>query len=694
MSAPNPLLETWTTPFGIPPFDLIRPEHFQPAFEAAITEHLAEVAAIGTETAAPTFENTLVALERSGRLLGRVGAVFENLAASLGGKELETVRRVMAPAVAEHGTRVALDAGVFARVAALFRMREVLGLEQDQMRLLERTHLRFVRSGAALGGAAKQRLTAISARLAALHTAFGQNVLHDEKAWRLKLAEADMAGLPGFVRDGAAGAAAERGLEGHVVTLSRSLIEPFLTFCTRRDLRRTAYEAWVARGYHAGEHDNRVLIPEILALRRERAGLLGYEDFAAFRLADTMAGSAEAVRTLLGEVWEPGRRKVAAETERLLAVAREDGFTTRIEPWDWRFYAEKVRQADHALDEAALKPFFPFEAIQQAAFDTAGRLFGLEFIPLEAALYHPDVRAYEVRDAGGHVGVFLADPFARPDKRSGAWMSSYRDQEAMDAPTNGAVSPIIVNNNNFAKAASNDSARSASDDFARSAPALLSLDDAQTLFHEFGHGLHGLLSRVRYPAQSGTNVRRDFVELPSQIYEHWMTLPETLKTYCRHVETGEALPDAVIERLVAARGFNQGFDTVSYTASAMLDMSLHLHPAPENLDVEAFEAGLLEEIGMPAAVGIRHRAGHFQHLFDGGGYAAGYYGYLWAAVLDTDGFDAFKEAGDPFDERLAAGLRGIMAAGDTRDPMALYAAFRGRAPSTAALLRHRGLVPA
>jgi peptidyl-dipeptidase Dcp len=376
-------------------------------------------------------------------------------------------------------------------------------------------------------------------------------------------------------------------------------------------------------------------------------------------------------------VWAPAKAKATDEQGRLLAVARRDGFEGALEQWDWRFYAEKVRQADYALDEAEMKPFFVFEAIQQAAFDTATRLFGVTFTPIAGvALYHPDVRAYEVRDGTGHVGVFLADPFARPDKRSGAWMSSYRDQEAMDAGAAGAVSPIIVNNNNFAQ----------------SAPVLLSLDDAETLFHEFGHALHGLLSQVRYPAQSGTCVRRDFVELPSQIYEHWMTLPDTLRRYARHHETGAPLPDAVIDRLLAARGFNQGFATISYTSAALLDMAFHQHANPDTLDVNAFEAKLLAEIGMPAAIAVRHRPAHFQHLFDGGGYAAGYYGYLWAEVLDADGFEAFVEAGDPYDPALAARLRSLLSAGDTRDPMALYVAFRGRAPSTAALLRHRELV--
>jgi peptidyl-dipeptidase Dcp len=356
-------------------------------------------------------------------------------------------------------------------------------------------------------------------------------------------------------------------------------------------------------------------------------------------------------------------------------VARAEGFNGALAAWDWRHYAERVRRADYALDETELKPYFVLETLQRAVFDTATRLFGLTFTPQpDAPVYHPDVRVYEVRDAAGHVGVFVADPYSRADKRSGAWMSSFRDQEATDAP----VSPIIVNNNNFAKAE----------------PTLLSFDDAQTLFHEFGHALHGLLSRVRYPAQSGTSVRRDFVELPSQIYEHWVALPETLRAYALHHRTGAPLPDALIERLLAARGFNQGFRTVEYSAAALIDMALHQHPAPGTIDVEAFERAFLTSIGMPAEIGIRHRPAHFQHLFAGGGYAAGYYSYLWSEVLDADGFEAFKEAGDPFDAATAARLRTLLSAGDTRDPMALYVAFRGRPPSTAALLRSRDLLEA
>jgi peptidyl-dipeptidase Dcp len=668
----NPLLEPWTTPFGVPPFDRIAPEHFAPAFAQAMEEHLAEIAAIAENPAPPSFANTIEALQRSGRALERIGAVFGNLAGSLGGDALEALERELSPKLAQHGMRVALDPALFHRIGALFAQRAALNLDPDQSRLLERMHLNLVRSGAALGPAEKTRMTEISERLAVLHTQFGQNVLHDEKSWALPLTESELDGLPDFVREGARQAAAERGLEGYAITLSRALIEPFLTFSSRRDLRQTAYEAWIARGTHEGPHDNRALIPEILSLRAERARLLGYRNYAQFRLADTMAGTPEAAAALLAEVWEPGKAKAAAESARLLAAARAEGFNGALAAWDWRYYAEKVRQAEYALDETAIKPYFVLEDLQQAAFDTASRLFGLSFAPLpDLALYHPDVRAYEVRDASSHVGVFLADHYARPDKRSGAWMSSFRDQSALDGP----VSPIIINNNNFAK----------------SSPTLLSFDDVRTLFHEFGHALHGLLSQVRYPAQSGTSVRRDFVELPSQIYEHWGELPETLRTYARHHETGEALPEALIARLLAARGFNQGFGTVEYTAAALIDLALHRHPAPESLVIEDFERAFLAGIGMPAEIGIRHRPAHFQHLFSGGGYAAGYYSYLWSEVLDADGFEAFEEAGDAFDAATASRLRTLLSAGDTQDPMALYVAFRGRAPSTAALLRSREL---
>ena len=670
----NPFFETWSTPFGAPPFDRIRAEHFPPAFDRAMAEGLADIDAITGNPDAPNFANTIEALEQSGALLNTVGAVFGNMVASLGDDGLQQVERDYAPKLAAHGSKVSLNAALFARVAALHARAEELALAPDARRLLERTYLGFVRAGAALDAAAKTRMAEISERLAVVHTEFGQNVLHDERAWHLPLVAADLAGLPDFVRDGAAEAAKERGLEGYAITLSRSLIEPFLTFSARRDLREIAYAAWVARGTHPGAHDNTVLIPEILALRDERARLLGYAHYADFRLADTMAGTPAAVAGLTGEVWQAALVRVADERGALLPLAQADGLN-EIAAWDWRYYAEKVRQARYDLDEAALKPYFEFENIQRAAFDTAGKLFGLSFhLRADVPVYHPDVRAYEVREGERHIGLFLADPFARAGKRSGAWMSSYREQRGLG----GEVRPIIVNNNNFAKAT----------------PALLSFDDAETLFHEFGHALHGLLSDVHYPSQSGTSVRRDFVEFPSQVFEHWLSVPETLQAYARHYATGEALPAALMQRLLAARNFNQGFATVEYTASAMLDMELHAHPNPAGLDVQAFEREMLERIGMPVEIGVRHRPPHFQHLFAGAGYAAGYYSYLWAEVLDADGFAAFEEAGDPFHAETAARLKTVLQSGDRADPMAVYVDFRGSAPGTAALLRNRGLLAA
>lgn len=671
----NPFFETWTTPFGLPPFDRIRPEHFPPAFDRGMEEELALVQAIADSPEPPTFENTVEAAERCGRRLATATGVFYNLYSSCTNDALDAIARDYAPRFAQHYTRIVHNPAFFARVDALFRQRHGLGLDTAQMRLLERNHLEFVRAGAALAPDAKARMAAIAERLATLHTEFGQNVLHDEKAWQLVLEESDLDGLPGFARDAAAEAARERGLEGkYVITLARSSVEPFLTFSARRDLRRKAYEAWTERGGLPGEHDNTPLIKEIVALRAEQARLLGYTSYAAFKLADSMAKDVGAVERLLLQVWEPAKRKAAAEKAVLEEQARAGGLNEPLAPWDWRYYAEKVRQARYDLDEAELKPYFVLDRMVQAAFDTATKLFGITFHPLaDAPVYHPDVKVYEVRDTGGaHVGVFLHDNLARSGKRSGAWMSSYRDQEALDGP----VSPIIVNNNNFAK----------------DQPTLLSFDDAETLFHEFGHGLHGLLSRVRYRSQSGTSVRRDFVEFPSQVYEHWMSAPETLRKYAVHHETGEPIPESLLNRLLAARNFNQGFATVEYTAAALLDMAFHTDPEPGAIDVPAFERAVLDRIGMPAEIGVRHRPPHFQHLFAGSGYAAGYYAYLWAEVLDADGFEAFSESGDLFDPRLAAGLKAIYSAGDTRDPMELYVAFRGREPRIEPLLKHRGLV--
>ena len=675
----NPFFLVWDTPFGMPPFDRIRPEHFPAAFDRGMDEQRAEIAAIVAAPVPAGFADTIEALERSGRLLDRASRVFFNLDASDTSPALEEIARDYAPKLAQHQMGVALDPGLYARVADLHARRGELALAEDQLRLLDRHHLRLVRAGALLGPEEKARMAALSARLATLHTLFSQNVLHDECEWRLVLEEADLDGLPGFARAAAAQAAEERGLGGrYVVTLARSSIEPFLTFSARRDLRRAAHQAWTARGTHAGAADNTPLIREIMALRAEQARLLGYDNFAAYRLDDSMAKTDAAVERLLLQVWEPAKKKARAERAALEEIARAEGLNESIEPWDWRYYAEQVRRARYDLDEAEVKPYFALANMVEAAFDTAERLFGLSFTARpDLPAYHPDVRVWEVRDReASHVGLFLHDNFARPGKRSGAWSSRYRDQQSFDGP----VAPIVVNNNNFAKS-----------DAAGGAPTLLSFDDARTLFHEFGHGLHALLSRVRYPSQSGTAVRRDFVEFPSQIFEHWMSAPENLRRYARHCQTGEPMPEPLLRRLLAARTFNEGFATVEYTASALLDLELHRDPQPESLDADRFEREFLQRYEVPREIGLRHRPAHFQHLFAGGGYAAGYYAYLWAEVLDADGFAAFTEADDLFDPALAGRLKDIYSAGDTRDPMALYRAFRGREPQVAALLAQRGL---
>ena len=670
----NPFFEVWTTPFGLPPFGRIRPEHFPPAFERAMMEEWDEISLIFTLREAPTFSNTVEAMERSGRSLKRVGRVFFNLSASCTNGALETIARNWAPKLAQHQMRIAHNAQLFERIAELYARRARLDLQVDQLRLLERQYLSFVRSGALLSVEGKRRVAAICERLATLHTLFEQNVLHEENEWGLVLGEGDLDGLPDFLRAAASHVGRERGLDGrYVITLARSVIESFLTFSARRDLRQIAFAAWSGRGGQAGANDNRPLIREILMLRAEQAALLGYDNYAAFKLDDSMAKSGRAVDELLRGVWDAGKLKVSVESAQLRRLALAEGMNTDLEPWDWRYYAEQARQAAYAVDAAEVKQYFVLDNIVVAAFETATRLFGLSFTErTDLCLYHPDVRAYEVQDQDGrHVGLFLQDNFARSGKRSGAWMNSLRVQESFA----GAVSPIVVNNNNFSKGG----------------PTLLSFDDARTLFHEFGHALHGLLSRVRYPTQSGTAVRQDFVEFPSQIFEHWMYEPENLRRHARHYQTDEAMPETLLQRLLASRTFNQGFATVEYTAAAILDLELHKHPTPGTMDVDQFEQAALAAMGMPAEIGIRHRPGHFQHLFAGGDYAAAYYAYLWAERLEADGYQSFREAGDPFDPALAARLKTIYSSGDSRDAMELYAAFRGREATIEALLRQRGL---
>ncbi len=683
--ADNPLLQDWDSPYGLPPFAALRAGHFEPALREAMRQHRAELAAIAGNAAPADFDNTVAAFDRAGRRLNRIAATFYTLTASATSPELQAVQRAMAAPMAAHGSAVYMDAALFARIDALHARREALGLAPEQRRLLERLHLDFVRAGARLAPAARQRYAQIMEELATLTTRFAQNVLHDESSWQLALDGEDaMAGLPDFVRAAARQAAADRGLDGHVITLSRSLIVPFLTYSLRRDLREQAWRAWVGRGEHAGEHDNRGVARDILRLRNEQARLHGHASYADHALLDTMAGTRQAVQGLLDEVWPRALAAVEREREALAALRAEEGQDGgEIEPWDWRFWAEKVRQRRYALDDAEIKPYFPLERIAEAAFDCAQRLFGLRFVArADIPVYHPDVRAYEVRDAGDRVvGIFLQDNYARPNKRSGAWMNALRLQ-ARNVAAGGAQLPVILNNNNFAKGAPGE-------------PTLLGLDDARTLFHEFGHGLHGLLSDVTYERLSGTQVLRDFVELPSQIFEHWITEPEVLQRHARHWKTGEPIPLPLVERMQRARQFNQGYETVRYTASAIVDQAVHsLTEAEPPQDLCAFEAELLRAQGLPHGVGLNHRLVHFQHLFAGSSYAAGYYVYLWAEVLDADGYDAFTEAGSPFAADVAARLkRHIYASGNSVDPASAFAAFRGRAPTVQPLLKKRGLLP-
>jgi len=684
LATSNPLLQPWTTPYGLPPFESVRAEHFEPAYEVALAQHLAEVDAIAADANAPSFDNTIAAIDRSGRLLDRIEGLFHNLTSSETSPALQAVEMRMAPKLAAHSSAFFMHRALFARIDALHAQRDSLGLTPEQLRVLERFHFDFVRAGAKLEPAAQTRYAQIMSRLAELTTRFGQNVLADESAYRLVLRdEAERAGLPDFVRAAMQQAAADRGVtDGLLVTLSRSHIVPFLTFSERRDLREQAWRAWTSRGEHAGAHDNRAVAREILTLRNEQARLHGFACYADYALTDTMAGQQAAVTALLKQVWEPAKARAAHEQAALEALALSRGETLQIQPWDWRFYAEKVRQVRYDLDEATIKPYFPLTRMVDALFDCAQRLFGLRFTEQPALkAYHPDVKVYEVRDAGDAViGVFLHDNFARASKRSGAWMSSFRRQSRNGVEADGRVIPIVINNNNFAKGAAGE-------------PTLLSFDDANTLFHEFGHGLHGLLSNVTYERVSGTSVLRDFVELPSQIFEHWLSEPEVLKRHARHYQTGEPIPDALVARLLEARLFNQGFETVRYTASALVDMTAHALTAPEAPDVVDFERAELQRIGAPASTGINHRLVHFQHLFSGSGYAAGYYVYLWAEVLDADGFDAFVEAGNPFDAAVAARLRQfIYGAGNSIEPSAAYRAFRGRGPVVEPMLKQRGLV--
>ena len=666
----NPLLKEWGGPFKLAPFDEISDEDFEPAFEKALEAARAEVKAIAEKSEKPSFANTIEALEASGESLDKVLSVFFTVAGSDSNPKRQELQRAFSPKLAAYSSEVTGNKKLFDRIEALWQDRESLDLTDEQERLLMLTRRRFVRAGAALSGESDKRMREIMGRLAELGTQFTQNLLADESGWYMELDEHALENLPDFVVSAAREAGREKGLESPVITLSRSLIVPFLQFSPRRDLREKAFRAWEARGAMGGETDNREICAEILGLREERAQLLGYESFAAYKLETEMAKTPDRVRDLLMQVWEPAKAQAEKDAGTLTEMMQADGINADLRVWDWRYYAEKRRQAEHDLDESEVKPYLSLDAMIDAAFGTANRLFGLEFKELDVPLYHPDCRAWEVTRNDRHVAVFIGDYFARGSKRSGAWCSAMRGQ-AKIPQTQG---PVVLNTCNFAKGD----------------PTLLSYDDARTLFHEFGHALHHLLSNVNYESISGTSVARDFVELPSQLYEHWLEVPEVLEKYARHYQTGEAMPPELLEKMLKAANFDQGFQTVEYVASAMVDLAFHEGAAPD--DVMAKQLETLDKMGMPKAITMRHATPQFAHVFAGDGYSSGYYSYMWSEVMDADAFASFEDAGGAFDEERAKALEThILSKGGSADPEALYTAFRGRMPGVEALLRGRGL---
>ncbi|WP_338549305.1 M3 family metallopeptidase [Roseovarius phycicola] len=666
----NPLLSEWTTPFEMAPFDKISDEDFEPAFETALKEARSDIQAIADDPAETTFANTIEALEAAGKILDQVLSVFYSVAGADSNDTRQALQRAFSPKLAAYSSEIYGNKALFARIEALWESRGNLNLTKEQYRVLMLTHRGFRRAGAGLTGKADARMREIRKRLAELGTAFTQNLLADEAGWHMELTEDDLEGLPGFVVSAARLAGEEKGTDAPVITLSRSLIVPFLQFSPRRDLREKAFAAWIARGANGGETDNREIAAEILALREERAKLLGYESFADFKLETEMAKTPEAVLSLLMDVWRPAKARANADAEVLTQMMQADGVNAPLEPWDWRYYAEKRRKLEHDLDEAALKPYLQLDRMIEASFSCANRLFGLEFKPMDVPLYHSDCRAWEVTRDGAHVAVFIGDYFARASKRSGAWCSAMRGQAKFPK----IQGPVVINVCNFAKGD----------------PALLSYDDARTLFHEFGHALHQMLSNVTYESISGTSVARDFVELPSQLYEHWLEVPEVLAEFATHAETGEPMPTDMLDKVLGAATFDMGFQTVEYVASALVDLAFHEGEAP--VDPMARQAEVLAKLGMPHAITMRHATPHFAHVFSGDGYSSGYYSYMWSEVMDADAFAAFEEAGDAFDADKAKALEThILSTGGSREAEELYLAFRGRMPGVEALLKGRGL---
>jgi peptidyl-dipeptidase Dcp len=677
--ASNPLLAEWSGPYGgVPPFDRVRVADFKPALEASMAENLSEVERIANDTAPPTFENTIVALERAGRSLDRVGTIYGIWSSNMNGPEFQTIQREMAPRLAAFGDKITQNAALFRRIETIYNSPAKKKLRPEQQRLSWLYYTNFVRGGAKLDAQAKSRLSEINQKLAGLFTRFSQNLLADEGEQFLVLKSDDeLAGLPPSLRDAAVAAAAQKKQTGAGVILNtRSSIDPFLTYSDRRDLREKAWRMFINRGDNGDAHDNNAIITEILQLRAERAKLLGFPTHAHWRLQNSMAKTPERAMQLMEAVWKPAVARVHEEVADMQALADKEGAGLKIEPWDYRYYMEKVRKARYDLDQNEVKQYLQLEKLREGIFWVAGELFNFKFTPLtNVPTYHPDVRVWEVTDrtSGKHIGLWYFDPYAREGKRSGAWMNAYRSQERV----NGEITTIVSNNANFVKGKPGE-------------PVLVSWDDATTMFHEFGHALHGLSSNVTYPSLSGTAVARDYVEFPSQLMEHWLSTPEVLQRFALHYQTGKPIPQALVEKIKKASTFNQGFATTEYLSSALVDMKLHL-AGSEKIDPDAFEKKTLAELGMPNELVMRHRTPQFAHIFSSDSYSAGYYSYLWADVITADAFGAFVEAGGPYDKRVAARLRKyIFSVGNTVDPAEAYRQFRGRDPRVEALMRKRG----
>lgn len=678
-AAENPFLKEFSTPFGVPPFSEIEPGHFLPAIKTGIDLQNKEVDAIVSNPAPPDFENTIAALDYSGSLIRKVNSVFANLNSANTSKELQSIAKEMAPMLSAHYDNINLNPALFEKVKAVYEKRGSLGLNGEQMRLLTEKYKDFVRGGAALSEDARERFREINSKLSVLTLQFGENVLKETNDFRLVIEKPeDLSGLtPELVQQGAE-AAAEAGMEGKwVYTLHNPSIMPFLQYADKRELREKIYKAYINRGNQGNANDNNALIQQIVALRLEKARLLGYESHAAFVLEENMAKNASNVEKLLIQLWKPALNRAVAEAAELQAIIDRDGGGFRLQPWDWRYYAEKLRKEKYDLNDELLKPYFALENVKQGVFAVAGKLYGITFTERkDIPVYHNDVIAYEVKEASGqHIGILFMDFHPRESKRGGAWMNSFRKQYRENGRN---ISPVIVNVCNFSKPTSTQ-------------PSLLTFDETNTLFHEFGHALHGLLSSSTYYSLTGTSVPRDFVELPSQIMENWASEPEVLKLYARHYLTGEVIPQQLIEKLQKSSYFNQGFETVEYLAAAVLDMGYHNLSEGSVINVGEFEQTTLGKLGLIPEITSRYRSTYFNHIFSGG-YSSGYYSYIWAAILDADAFEAFRENG-LFDSKTALSFReNILSRGGTEDPMQLYIKFRGSEPDITPLLKRRGLL--